>query len=387
LPPREAAFEDPKYPEEMTWWTPILAKITRRENLSSDEGREAAQRIFTLLEEGRAETPLLIASFFGGLTVKGATVDELASMASAMEDSKLFKLQFDTKKPVVTGGGTGGDTLKTINVTTPALIIASAAGALTAKSAAKAFSSKTGAADLAVTMGIKVDASPEVAKKCVEKLGVTVWASSGIYPWMEPILQLRNLAIAPILFPMMNSLRLMIATALNPFSVKRQIRGISTPNTEMVAKVLSKVGHERALVPIGYGKNEDVRIDELSNLGKSVVSELSLNGKIETYEIHPEDLGIKLGNPNEVRAKDTHEENAKVALKILAGKDRGSKRDLVLINAGAMLYLADMVKDLRDGYEMACHAVDSFNVTKKVEDLVVMSGGDQRKYSSLLATI
>ena len=98
-------------------------------------------------------------------------------------------------------------------------------------------------------------------------------------------------------------------------------------------------------------------------------------------------MGVKLGNPAEVRAKDTHEENVKVVLKILAGKDRGSKRDLVLINAGAMLYLADMVKDLKDGYEMASHAVDSFNVTKKVEDLVVMSGGDQRKYSSLLATI
>ena len=85
MPPREAAFEDPKYPEEMTWWTPILAKIMRRENLSWDEGREAAQRIFSLLEEGRAEIPLLMASFFGGLTAKKATVDELASMASAMD--------------------------------------------------------------------------------------------------------------------------------------------------------------------------------------------------------------------------------------------------------------------------------------------------------------
>jgi len=384
---REVASEAPRYSEEMAWWTPILRKLMRREDLSLDEGKEAARRIFSLLEKGWEETPVLMAGFFGGLTTKGATVDELAAMASAMEDSKSFRFQFDVKKPVVTGGGTGGDTLKTINVTTPALIVAAAAGASTAKSAAKAFSSKTGSADLAVTMGVNIDASPEVAKKCVERLGVTIWASAGIYPWMEPVLRLRNLPTAPILFPLMNSLRLMIATALNPFSIKRQIRGVSTPNTELVAKVLSMVGHERALVPIGYGRDEGVRLDEISNLGKSVISELDLNGKIETYEVHPEDLGVKLGDPDEVRAGDTHEENAKAALRVLAGKDRGAKRDLILINAGAMLYLADMVKDLKDGYEMACNAVDSFNVTEKVENLVVMSGGDLRRFKSLLAKI
>jgi anthranilate phosphoribosyltransferase len=155
----------------------------------------------------------------------------------------------------------------------------------------------------------------------------------------------------------------------------------------MVAEVLSKVGHERALVPIGYGESEGIRIDELSTLGKSVVSELHLNGRIETYEVYPEDLGVKHSNPNDVKAKDTHEENAKIALRVLSGKDRGARRDLILINAGAMLYLADEAKDLKDGYELACNVVDSVDVTKKVEELVVMSGGDLNRYKSLLTTL
>ncbi|MEM3736895.1 MAG: hypothetical protein QXJ75_02215 [Candidatus Bathyarchaeia archaeon] len=383
----DVSLESPRYPDEMLWWTPILVKIMRKEDLTLNEAKEAANRLFCLLKEERAEAQVLVASFFGGLTVKGVTVDELAGMASAVDESKLFKFQFDVNEPVITGGGTGGDTLKTINVTTPALIVASAAGALTIKSAAKAFSSKTGAADLAVTLGVKVDASPDVVKKCLKEVGTAVWASAGIYPWMEPILKFRNLPIAPVILPLISSLRLMIATSLNPFSVKRQIRGISIPDTEMVARVLSIVGQERALVTIGYGRSEKIIIDELSNLGDSVVSELKHNGEIETYKIHPEDLGVKLGDPDEVRAKDTHEENAKVVLKILAGKDRGARRDLVLINAGAVLYLAEKVKDLKDGYELACQVLDSTDVTRKVEDLVAMSGGDVRRYRSLLSTI
>ncbi len=375
------------YPPEMLWWARIIEKIVQHKNLELNEAEEATFKIFKYLEEGKPETTFILSIFFGCLTLKGLTVEELVGMSLAMEKTKPFTFRFNVEKPVVTAGGTGGDTVKTINVTTPAVFVASTAGAVAVKSAATAFSSKTGAADLALTIGININAPQKTVEECVEKIGTTVWASAGIYPWMTSLLKLRQETIAPIIFPLMTSLRMMIATSLNPFSLKRQLRGTAIPQTELIAKVFSKVGYEKALVPVGYGKDENIRIDEFSNIGKTVVSELKPDGKIETYEVYPEDFGVKRGDVNEIKARDTHEENAKVVLKVLTGKDRSSRRDLILINAGAILYLADVVQDFRDGYELACNIVDSGDVLEKVKQLVMMSGGDLNRFNSLVSSI
>jgi anthranilate phosphoribosyltransferase len=370
----------------MLWWPNILEKLARREDLTLQEACEAGRRIFTYLKERRPETPLVLACYFAGLSVKGATTDELVGMAQAMEETRGFTFDFKVPKPIVTGGGTGGDTLKTINVTTPAILIAASAGAVAVKSAARAFSGKTGSADLAVCLGINIGAPPETVKQCVENLGIAVWASSGIYPWMEPLLSLRGKSYAPLLFPMMESLRLVVATALNPFSVRRQVRGTALPRTELIATVLGKVGFERALVPLGYGPHEGIRIDEFSNIGRTVVSELKENGEVETYDVYPEDFGIRRGTPEEIQAAETHEENARRVLGVITGRDRGSRRDLILANAAAVLYLADMAEDLRDGYELASQAVDEGLALRKLEQLVEASGGQPARLRALLSS-
>jgi anthranilate phosphoribosyltransferase len=182
----------------------------------------------------------------------------------------------------------------------------------------------------------------------------------------------------------MGSLRLMIATSLNPFSTKRQVRGISTPQTELIADVFSRIGYERALVPLGYGENESIRIDEFSTLGKTIVSELFLNGKVETYSTSPEDLGAKKGNAKEIIARDTHLENAKVVLNVLSGKDRSSRKDLILVNAAAILYLGDVVGSLKEGYEMASNSIENGEAIKKVEELVKYSHGNLKSFRNLL---
>jgi len=316
--------------------------------------------------------------------LKGPTVEELVAMNSAMEKTKRVRLNFDVDKPVVTAGGTGGDTLKTINVTTPAVLLAASAGALAVKSGAKAFSSKTGATDLAVTMGIKVDLRPSLVKRCVEEVGTSVWSSAVVYPWMNPLVDLRDSAFAPVVFPLMGSLRLMIATSLNPFSTRRQVRGIATPENELVAQVFSRVGYERALVPLGYGDDVSVRIDEFSNIGKTVVSELFPNRRIETYEISYETFGVRKGDPNEIGAKNTHLENAKVALNVLSGRDRSSRKDLITVNAAAILYLADVAGSFKDGCELASNAIDEGKAVRKVEELVRCSHGDSKRFAELL---
>ena len=355
-----------------------------RRDLTFDEVEEATLRILRLIERKDPDVPLVMAGFFGGLSSKGPAVEELAGMNSAMEKTKRVRFSFTVKKPVVTAGGTGGDTLKTINVTTPAVLLAASAGAVAVKSGAKAFSSKTGATDLALTMGINVESKPQVVKRCVESAGTAVWASAETYPWMSPLVELRNKPSAPVFFPLMGSLRLMIATSLNPFSTKRQVRGISTPQTQLVAEVFSRVGYERALVPLGYGDDGSVRIDEFSNLGKTVVSELFLNGKIETYQVGYADFGVARGDPSEITARETHLQNAKVSVNILSGKDRSSRRDLITINAAAILYLADEASSFREGHELACSAIDEGAAIRKVRELVRCSHGDAKKLARLL---
>jgi len=365
----------------------IFNKLSKHENLTVTEAEIAATRIFEALANNTSDALALLVGFFGGLTIKEPTVEELTGMASAMETTKKFRFHFNTKKPLVTAGGTGGDTVPTINVTTPAVIIAASCGSYALKSGARAFSSKTGCSDLADALGINMNASREVVQECVEKIGVTVWASEGIYPWMRPLIDLGSRESTSVLMPLLYSLRLMIATALNPFSVNRQVRGVSGPFTENVAKVLSKSGYERALVVLGYGETEDVSIDECSNLGTTVISELKSDGTIDTYQIYPEDIGLKRGKIEEVVARPSHLENAKVTVGVLSRVDNSSRRDLILLNAASILYIADEVKDIKDGYELAKQSVDDGEAIQKLRELVTLSGGRRENLESIINSL
>ena len=170
------------------------------------------------------------------------------------------------------------------------------------------------------------------------------------------------------LTPFMSSLRLMITSAVNPFGAKRNIRGTSLPNTELIANTLQVLGNERALVPLGSGPG-NTYFDEFSNVGPTIVSELRDN-KIENYEVTPEDFGIKKGNPKEILTSGSAKINAKKILNVLSGEDRSSRRTLILINSAAVLYLAGLTDDYKDGYELSSQAVDSRKAISKLNELI-----------------
>ncbi len=271
----------------------MFIKLSKRQNLTAEEAKFAANQVFGELKTTDPASILPLVSFFGSLTVKETTNEELLGIANAMETSRNFTFNFDTKKPLVTAGGTGGDTIPTINVTTTAIIVAAAAGANALKSGSSAFSSKTGSSDVAEAMGINIYASKEVVKKCVDDIGVTAWASGGVYPWMYPLIELGSKPPTSTVMPLLYSLRFAIATGLNPFSLKRQVRGVSKPINEKIAEVWLGLGYEKALAVTGYGKTDGIIIDELSVYGKNRISELKKDGSIETYMVYPEDAGIK----------------------------------------------------------------------------------------------
>jgi anthranilate phosphoribosyltransferase len=271
----------------------IFSKLAVSENLTQQEAQVVASKIFTALSNEEQNSLALLAAFFGALTIKKPSIDELIGTAKAMEKTKTVNFHFKTNNPVVTAGGTGGDTLHTINITTPAIITAASAGAYAVKSGSKSFSSKTGCIDVAEALGVNVHLTPNIVEECVEKIGTVIWASEGIYPWMHSLIKLGSEPSTKQLLPLLYSLRLVIATALNPFSLKRQVRGVSEPFTEIITKVLGACGYERAFVVLGYGETEKIKIDEFSTLGRNVVSELKTNGDVETFDVHPEEVGIK----------------------------------------------------------------------------------------------
>jgi anthranilate phosphoribosyltransferase len=371
-------------PQAKTGFTEIITKLSIGRNLSAFEAEYAAKIIFDSLTNNQPDTLSLLSTYFGGLTKKKPTVDELVGMVKAMDATRTFAFQFNNDAPLVTAGGTGGDTFPTINVTTPAVIIAAAAGAHAIKSGSKSFSSKMGCIDLAEELGINVYATQTVVEDCMRSIGISVWASQGVYPWMRPLIELSAEAAAASAMPMLYSLRLMIAAGLNPFSLKRQVRGVSQPFTETIAAVLAKSGYERALVVLGYGANEDTRIDEFSNLGRNVVSEVKADGSVVTYDFYPEDIGLQRGDAREVVYPGSHESNAQTVVNVLSGIDRSARRDLVLLNASAILYVAGKAADLKDGYDLAMQVVDDGCAVIKLRQLISLSGGQTVRLESFL---
>ncbi|MCL2288976.1 MAG: hypothetical protein FWC33_07405 [Candidatus Bathyarchaeota archaeon] len=351
----------------------FFSKFVAGENLTQHEAHIVASRIFSSLTNEEQDSFALVTAFFGALTVKKPCVDELVGTAKAMEETKTVNFCFNVNSPVVTAGGTGGDTFHTINITTPAILVAASAGAFAVKSGSKSFSSRTGCIDVAEALGINVHMSTGRVEECVEGVGTAIWASEGVYPWMNSLISLGSRPSMRQLLPFFYSLRLVIATALNPFSLKRQVRGVSGPFTELVSNVLGACGYERAFVVLGYGGTEKIRIDEFSSLGRNVVSELKTNGDVETFDVYPEDVGVKRGKLREIVARKSHKENAKVVARVLAGSDVSSCRDIVLLNAAAILSLSDVCHDLRDGYELAKQAVDEGRALAKFEQLVQFS--------------
>jgi anthranilate phosphoribosyltransferase len=355
----------------------IFSKLAISKNLTQQEAQTVASKIFTDITNKAPNNLALLTAFFGALTIKKPSVEELIGTVKAMEKTKGINFQFKVNKPVVTAGGTGGDTLHTINITTPAIITAASAGAYAVKSGSRSFSSRTGCIDVAESLGVNVHLSPNEVEECVKGIRTVIWASENVYPWMHSLIEMGSNLSTKHLLPLLYSLRLVVATALNPFSLKRQMRGVSGPFTELVASVLGECYYERAFVVLGYGKAEHIRIDEFSTLGRNVVSELKVNGDIETFDVYPEDVGIKRGKIKEVAAKKSHRENAEVVARVLAGKDKSSCRDIVLLNAAAILVLSDGCQNLRDGYDLAMQAIDDGRAFAKFEQLVQFSNGSK----------
>ena len=327
-----------------------IAKTAEGISLTEDEAREAMNQMLTG-EAGQAQ----IAAFLTALRMKGETLDELIGLASVLRD----KAQTITPRVsnYVDLVGTGGDCTYTFNVSTTSAFVVAAAGLPVAKHGNRCISSKSGAGDVLEALGVNIMADPSVVEKCVEQAGIGFMFAQQFNQSMKYVGQVRREMGIRTVFNILGPLA-------NPSRTRNMVVGVYDPAlTEKIAVVMSHLGVEHALVVSGKDN-----MDEITMTDETTISELN-SGTVITYNISPEQFGFERCTLEALRGGNGME-NAEITKRILSGEERGPKRDIVLLNAGATLYVGGVAKNIASGVELSAKAIDSGKAIEKLSALV-----------------
>ena len=334
-----------------------LIKVSEGKDLSPNETEAAFAEIVTGDFDERVLAGLLV-----GLKVKGETWEEIAAVARTLRKAALkVPHNVPPEEPLVDTCGTGGDRKGTFNVSTAAAFVVAAAGIKVAKHGNRSVSSKCGSADVLEALGVKIDMPPEMAAECLSTCGICFLFAPLYHPAMKNVAPVRKALSLRTIFNLVGPL-------LNPAGANTQVLGVSDFRlTEKMAFALDALGSKRALVVFGEGG-----YDEFVVTGSTKVSELR-EGRITTYYVDPPDVGLELcEEPEELLGGDA-EENARIIREILLGKETGPKRDMVALNAGAAIYAAEAVIDLKAGVKKALEILSAGKAIDKLEELVAFS--------------
>ena len=314
---------------------------------------DEAERAFDIMTSGDA-TPAQMGAFLMGLKVRGETADELAGGARALR-AKVQRVQApDGAIDIV---GTGGDHHGTYNVSSCSAFVVAGAGVPVAKHGNRAFTSKSGAADVLGALGINLDLPIEILEKALVEAGICFLMAPRHHSAM------RNVAGPRVELAPSRTIFNLLGPMSNPALVKRQLVGVFDRRwLKPVAEALGRLGLERALVVHGQDG-----MDELTTTTKSWAASLE-NGKVSEIEIAPEDVGVNRASLAALKGGDAAH-NADAIRAVLAGR-RDAFRDIVVLNSAAALMVAGKARDLRQGAEMATAAIDGGKAKKALETLV-----------------
>jgi anthranilate phosphoribosyltransferase len=332
-----------------------IARLVERHSLSAEEAEVVMEEIM----RGEA-TPVQIAAYLMALRLKGETVAEIVGSARAMKAHALG-LSFPPGMNLVDTCGTGGDALGTFNISTVAALVVAGAGVPVAKHGNRAASSRCGSADLLEALGASVDLGPQEVARCIEEVGIGFLFAQRFHPAMKHAGPVRRELGVRTIFNIIGPL-------VNPASPSCQLLGVFSPRlTATLARVLGLLGVRRALVVHGADG-----LDELSTTGPNRVSELG--GKhIRTYTLDTQELGLPRARLQDFLGGSV-EDNCRITLALLEG-EKGPRRDVVLLNAAAGLYVAGKARDLKEGLALAARTIDSRAARRKLEELVAFSRG------------
>ena len=329
-----------------------IAKVVNREDLNEPQMMEVMDEVM----EGKA-TPAQIAAFITALRIKGETIDEVTGAARIMRRKAT---RIDARSPIIVDTcGTGGDGMKTFNISTTAAFVVAAAGLTVAKHGNRAVSSGCGSADVLEALGVKIDAQPEIVEECIHQIGIGFLFAPKLHGAMKYAIGPRREIGIRTIFNMLGPLT-------NPAGATSQLIGVYDPRlTEMFAGVLKNLGTKTAFVVHGSDG-----LDEATVTGKTRVTELK-NGLINTYDIDPTSFFGDIFPGMALLGGDASV-NAEITKSVLTGSS-GACRNIVVLNAALAIMAGEKAGTIKDGIKIAQECIDSGAAIKKLQALIELS--------------
>ncbi len=327
----------------------VLQQLLNRQDLTHAQMLDIMRQVM----QGEL-TQAQIAGLLIGLRMKGETVEEISAAAQVMRELST-KVEIRDTAHLVDTCGTGGDGIQTFNVSTVSAFVAAAAGAKVAKHGGRSVSSTCGSADVLEALGVSVNLSPRQVADAVDRIGIGFMFAPNHHSAMKHAAPVRRELGVRTLFNLLGPMT-------NPAGAKRQVMGVFHKDlTGLLARVLQRLGSEHVMVVHGADG-----MDEISFTGDTYVAELK-DGEVREYVLNPTRFGMPVLDVQAIRIKDAAESKAMV-LDVLAG-NAGPARDIVLLNAGAAIYVSGVADSIEAGIAKAEEVIDSGAALKKLDQL------------------
>lgn len=342
-----------------------MNKVVQLENLSQEEAEEIMSEIMT----GNVSSTRL-GAFLTALRMKGECIEEITGFAKIM---RTFSNQItpQVKGDLLDTCGTGGDKIKTFNISTISALVVAGAGVPVAKHGNRAVTSKCGSADLLEGLGVKIDLPPEEVKRCIEEVGIGFMFAPLFHPAMKHAMPTRKELKIRTVFNILGPLT-------NPANATCHTLGVFQKDLALtMAKVLGNLGGKHV-----FTIHNSLGIDELAPFGINYITEYK-NGDLRSYALTNEDFKLPVCEVDAILAGNL-EENMKIALGILKNNLKGPKRDTVLMNASLALTSANIASDFLEGIEIARNSIEEGKAFEKLKQFIEVSGGKVEELTPLL---
>ncbi len=339
----------------------LIPQLARAQPLADGQVRLAVEHLAD--EKIAAE---IKAVFLTALAQKGESPDEIAAFARVLRDKSIAPpLDDETRsREILDIVGTGGDRLGTINISTTAAILCAAAGVTVAKHGNRAVTSQAGSADVLEALGIRIDLTPAEAARSLREHNFAFFFAPNYHPAFKHISPARKLCAERGQRTIFN----LLGPLLNPARPSAMLMGVPRPEfCEPLAHVLQSLGVRRAMVVCGKVSAAGF-LDELSTLGENTIAEFYQERGFTTSTTAPEQFPLQPATLADLLGGDKNA-NAKIVREILSGQERGPKRDAVLLNAAAALFVAGKTKSLAEGWDLAGETIDSGRANEKLAEL------------------
>lgn len=326
-----------------------IIKLSKKQDLAYAE----AEAVMDEIMSGQA-TPVQMSSYLTALSLKGETIDEITASAAGMRAHCIKLLHNLDVLEIV---GTGGDGSNSFNISTTSSLVIAAGGVPVAKHGNRAASSKSGAADVLETLGVKITLTPERSAEILKKINICFLFAQNYHIAMKYVAPIRKELGIRTVFNILGPLS-------NPAGANMELMGVYDQSlVEPLAQVMANLGVNRGMVV--YGQDS---LDEISMCAPTSVCEIR-DGKFTSYEITPEQFGYERCEKGALTG-GTPAENAEITKAILKGEEKGPKRQAVCLNAGAALYIEGKAASIEEGVKLAESLIDSGAALKKLEEFV-----------------